>query len=100
MVSIWTTAHIFVTSINWDSGKCDQSKSYKKALNVNLLQMIVVLKIVSEPYPIVHRHEKEEHFEDPVTERRDKFPSIYDEPTIELSVIVPAYDEEKRRKLY
>lgn len=101
MVPIWTTVRIFVTCIYWSFGKCNQGKSDNPALKIikHVFQIIVILKIVSEPYPILHRHEKEEFFEDPVTERRDKFPSIYDEPTIELSVIVPAYDEEKRCKL-
>lgn len=38
----------------------------------------------------------EQTFRDPTTERRLPFPAISDPPTIDLSVVVPAYNEQKR----
>lgn len=57
-----------------------------------------MLRLISVPYPIIRRHDEEKYFTDPVTGQKEPFPTIEDEPTVELSVIVPAYDEEKRRK--
>lgn len=61
-------------------------------------QLVIVLRLISVPYPIIRRHDEEKIFIDPVTGQKEKFPTIEDEPTVDLSVIVPAYDEEKRCK--
>jgi dolichyl-phosphate beta-glucosyltransferase len=47
----------------------------------------------------VIRFDKEKYFSNPKSGQQEKFPTIDDEPTIDLSVIVPAYDEQDRRKL-
>lgn len=42
------------------------------------------------------RHQEEKSFVDPVTGGKQNFPSLDDEPDLDLSVIVPAFDEEIR----
>lgn len=55
------------------------------------------MKISTTPFPQITRHKEEEFFEDPNDSgRKHKFQSINDDPTIDLSVVIPAYDEEKR----
>lgn len=55
------------------------------------------MKISTTPFPIIKRHKEEECFIDPNdSDRQHKFPSLKDAPTIDLSVIIPAYEEEKR----
>lgn len=44
---------------------------------------------------MIKRYREEEYFDDPDGER-EPFPSIDDSPSVELSVIIPAYEEEKR----
>ncbi|XP_070495277.1 dolichyl-phosphate beta-glucosyltransferase [Chironomus tepperi] len=62
-----------------------------------LIILCIVLKISSTPFPIIHRHKEEEYFIDPNdSDKKCSFPSINDDPTVDLSVIIPAYDEEKR----
>ena len=62
-----------------------------------LLITSLVFKLISNPIPIVIRYESEEYFFDPKTKKRVKFPSLMrDEPSVYLSVIVPAFNEETR----
>lgn len=51
----------------------------------------------SSPYAVKHRDNEETYF---LNEhgKRIKFPSLSDDPTLELSIIVPAYNEQFRRK--
>ncbi|XP_058062856.1 dolichyl-phosphate beta-glucosyltransferase [Anopheles bellator] len=56
----------------------------------------IVLKITTTPFPKIVRHKDEMFYSDPVTGEQRSFPSLNDEPTLQLSVIVPAFDEEKR----
>uniref|UniRef100_A0A1B0D386 Dolichyl-phosphate beta-glucosyltransferase n=1 Tax=Phlebotomus papatasi TaxID=29031 RepID=A0A1B0D386_PHLPP len=51
---------------------------------------------MTTPYPRIVRHKEENYFTDPVTQTRQEFPSIEEEPALDLSVIVPAYNEEDR----
>lgn len=53
----------------------------------------------SKQYPIITRSKKEKYFLDPKTGKFEEFPSINDECSLNLSVIVPAYNEEERCKL-
>ena len=63
-------------------------------------QICIVLKLVSEPYATIKQSEDEKYFVDPNQgNARFKFPSILSEPSITLSVVVPSYNEEKRRKI-
>jgi len=50
----------------------------------------------TKPYPNIKRHKDEETFLDPHTIKTVTFPSLEDSPSLELSVIVPAYNEEQR----
>lgn len=53
------------------------------------------MRATTTPYPVIKRFKDEDYFEDQ-TGTKQKFPSIDDEPSVELSVIIPAYEEEKR----
>lgn len=53
------------------------------------------MRATTTPYPVIKRFKDEDYFEDQ-TGTKKKFPSIEDEPSVELSVIIPAYEEEKR----
>lgn len=48
------------------------------------------------PYPDIKRSKKEQHFRDVQNSKDIPFPSLKDPPTVTLSVIVPAYNEEER----
>lgn len=55
-----------------------------------------MLKATAIPYPLIKRHKEEETYINSRTGENEFFPSINDKPTLELSVIIPAFDEEKR----
>ncbi|XP_018319897.1 dolichyl-phosphate beta-glucosyltransferase [Agrilus planipennis] len=61
-----------------------------------LLAVIVLMLAVCKPYPIVYRSRKEKCFINPVNSESILFPSIHDQPSVHLSVIIPAYNEEDR----
>lgn len=52
--------------------------------------------VVTKPYPIVVRHEEEEQFSNPANGELTAFPSLQEPYSINLSVVVPAYNEEER----
>ncbi|KAG8333081.1 dolichyl-phosphate beta-glucosyltransferase [Homalodisca vitripennis] len=58
--------------------------------------MCIVLMKTTTPYPVVERAEEEKSFLNTNEGLRILFPSIEDPFSVLLSVIVPAYDEEKR----
>nr|SVE87579.1 EOG090X0BIY [Daphnia similis] len=60
------------------------------------LVMLLFIYLTSETYAKVIRFKDEQFYLDPKTAEKQRFPSIEDESTIWLSVIVPAYNEEKR----
>ncbi|TDG44308.1 hypothetical protein AWZ03_009281 [Drosophila navojoa] len=62
---------------------------------VALLAILISL-YKSKPYPLITRHKDEKFFLDTDTIKTVEFPSLDDSPTLELSVIVPAYNEEQR----
>lgn len=61
-----------------------------------LVVLCVVIYISSETYPVIRVYESEKFFRDVSGGKQLEFPSIKDSPTISLSVIIPAYNEEKR----
>lgn len=61
-----------------------------------LISLFIVQKSITTPLPIIKRHKQEKTFLDPNILKNFEFPSIEDEPSIDLSVIVPAYNEEQR----
>ncbi|XP_035905299.1 dolichyl-phosphate beta-glucosyltransferase [Anopheles stephensi] len=56
----------------------------------------IVLKVTTTPFPKIVRHRDEEYYKDPASGDSRLFASLEDVPTLKLSVIVPAFDEEKR----
>ncbi|KAG5675288.1 hypothetical protein PVAND_005200 [Polypedilum vanderplanki] len=77
---------------------CDTTRYCSSSLLFVLIfiTLCIILKVSAQPFPIIKRHKQEEYFFDPVSNEKHLFSSIDDEPTLELSVIIPAYDEEKR----
>ncbi|KAK9509691.1 hypothetical protein O3M35_006950 [Rhynocoris fuscipes] len=49
-------------------------------------------------YPVIKRSDKEKHFYDAKTKESIAFPSLSDGWSVNLSVIIPAFDEENRLK--
>lgn len=66
------------------------------AVSSLLIVLAIVIYITTKPYPIVERLEEEDFYNDPKTKNKVKFPSIQDPYSVNLSVIVPAYNEEER----
>lgn len=58
-----------------------------------------MLFIASEAYPNLSRYDSEKFYLDPKKGKKLEFPSIHDPPSVDLSVIVPAYNEEERLPL-
>lgn len=63
------------------------------------LSVCIILLATSKVYPIVHRSKKEKYFFDPNTKKFVDFPKSFAAPVLNLSVIVPAYNEEERLPL-
>uniref|UniRef100_A0A1L8EDD8 Dolichyl-phosphate beta-glucosyltransferase n=1 Tax=Haematobia irritans TaxID=7368 RepID=A0A1L8EDD8_HAEIR len=63
---------------------------------VLLISLVIVQKSITTPLPVIKRHKQEKTYLDPNILKNIEFPSIEDEPTVDLSVIVPAYNEEER----
>lgn len=61
-----------------------------------LLLLIIGIYLTSTAYPYLGRYESEKYYVDPSKNDKFKFPSIHDPPSLDLSVIVPAYCEEQR----
>lgn len=66
---------------------------------VVLILLCVVLYLTSETYPAIVTHESEDFFSDPSNGKKLPFPSISNNPSKSLTVVVPAYNEEKRLPL-
>lgn len=56
---------------------------------------LIIVAMSTKPYPDLGRYDSEKYF---LNEKQEKclFPSINDPASVELSVIVPAYNEEER----
>ncbi|KAK3610130.1 hypothetical protein CHS0354_039911 [Potamilus streckersoni] len=61
-----------------------------------LIVTIALMYIVTEPYPNLGRYESEKYYFNPSKKEKMKFPSIHDPQSMDLSIIVPAYNEEER----
>lgn len=67
------------------------------AVAIVLLIAGILVVYVTTPEPNMKRFDSEKTFVDPQNRgQRLPFPSLYDQPTLALSVIVPSYCEEKR----
>ncbi|KYN38376.1 Dolichyl-phosphate beta-glucosyltransferase [Trachymyrmex septentrionalis] len=56
----------------------------------------IIIYVTSERYPKISRDESEKFFFNCQTKIKEAFPSLYDPWSVQLSVIVPAYNEEQR----
>lgn len=63
-------------------------------LLIVFLVLCVILHLTTKPYPVVLRSEAEKYYR--TMTGKEPFPSLDDKSSINLSVIVPAYEEEKR----
>lgn len=63
---------------------------------IALISICVALYLMSETFPSIASHESEDFFSDPSSGKKLPFPSITDKPSKSLTVVVPAYNEEKR----
>ncbi|KAE8743559.1 hypothetical protein FOCC_FOCC010806 [Frankliniella occidentalis] len=63
-------------------------------LVILFIVLCVVLLYITKPYPEVFRSDAEKYFK--TMDGREPFPSLAEKSSIHLSVVVPAYDEEKR----
>ncbi|XP_068627701.1 dolichyl-phosphate beta-glucosyltransferase [Battus philenor] len=61
-----------------------------------LLTCSLFLYLTTSTYPIVKRYKDEESFFDPKTKDRLNFPSISEPSSLNLTIVVPAYNEEER----
>ena len=61
-------------------------------------QLYVFLRLTSMRHPDLSRAESEKTYRNPATSKEEPFPSITDPPSLYLSLVVPAYKEENRRK--
>ncbi|XP_055917400.1 dolichyl-phosphate beta-glucosyltransferase [Eupeodes corollae] len=61
-----------------------------------VLALVIIQKSITSPFPIIKRHKEEKYFVDPNSIKKVDFPSIDDEPSVDLSVVIPAYEEENR----
>ncbi|XP_075972134.1 dolichyl-phosphate beta-glucosyltransferase wollknaeuel [Anticarsia gemmatalis] len=61
-----------------------------------LLLISITLYVITKPYPIVERFQEETTYKDGKTNSKLRFPNIDEVQTVNLSVIVPAYNEEER----
>lgn len=52
------------------------------------------------PFPVIRRKEEEKYFLDPATIKQFEFPRIEDQPSVDLSVVIPAYNEEERCEFF
>ncbi|XP_017029491.1 dolichyl-phosphate beta-glucosyltransferase [Drosophila kikkawai] len=66
------------------------------AIAVAVLLVVALVLYKTKPYPNIKRHKDEETFLDPRSIKTVAFPSLEESPSLELSVIVPAYNEELR----
>ncbi|XP_052795821.1 dolichyl-phosphate beta-glucosyltransferase-like [Mya arenaria] len=58
--------------------------------------LIIVIYVTSKAYPDLGRYDSEKYFEAPDKKDKCPFPSLHDPPSVDLSVIVPAYFEQER----
>jgi len=52
--------------------------------------------MTAKPYPVLTRHDSEKFYFDPGSKSKRKFPDYNEPASLDLSVIVPAYNEEQR----
>lgn len=66
---------------------------------INIFQLSVILKMTTSPYPIIKRRKEEKYFIDESSNKPCLFPNLDEAASLDLSVVVPAYNEEQRCKI-
>lgn len=66
------------------------------ALLLILVVICIIIRVLSSSRPVIVRHEEEYYFEDPISGTKRRFPSPDDDFELYLSVVIPAYNEQKR----
>ncbi|CAK1578704.1 unnamed protein product [Parnassius mnemosyne] len=61
-----------------------------------LISFSIFIYLTTNTFPVVTRYKEEETFFDPKTKNRSNFPSLNEPYSVNLSVVVPAYNEEER----
>ncbi|XP_073439352.1 dolichyl-phosphate beta-glucosyltransferase isoform X2 [Dendrobates tinctorius] len=74
---------------------CDLLQLLAALAAVLLVLVAIIAHVTARKMPNLHRHESEKFFVASDGEKKP-FPSIHDRPEKELSVVVPAYNEEER----
>ncbi|XP_069615055.1 dolichyl-phosphate beta-glucosyltransferase isoform X2 [Ranitomeya imitator] len=74
---------------------CDLLQLLAVLAAVLLVLVAIIAHVTARKMPNLHRHEAEKFFVASNGEKKP-FPSIYDRPEKDLSVVVPAYNEEER----
>ena len=60
-----------------------------------VLQLVVYIYCTSSE-PNLSHHDSEKYYLDPTVNSKVPFPSLSEEASVDLTVVVPAYNEEKR----
>ncbi|XP_011067413.1 PREDICTED: dolichyl-phosphate beta-glucosyltransferase [Acromyrmex echinatior] len=63
---------------------------------LSIILFFIIIYVISERYPKISRDESEKFFFNCQTKIKEAFPSLHDPWSVQLSVIVPAYNEEQR----
>lgn len=58
-----------------------------------------MILFITNPYPVIQRYSEEKYYNDLRSQEKIEFPSIEEQSSINLSVVVPAYNEEERCKI-
>ena len=65
---------------------------------IGLFQLFVYMYMTTVREPDVYMFESEKTFLNPKTKEKVKFASVFEKSSVNLSVVVPAYNEEQRSK--
>lgn len=63
---------------------------------VGFVGLCIVILVITDPYPIIAHYEEEDYYYNPASDNREPFPNISEDASVNLSVVVPAYNEEDR----
>lgn len=82
--------------------KKNKNQNWKKWLTqylyIILFQLLLYTFKTTSAYPNVGRHDSEKFYFDPKSKSKRLFPEYTEHSTLDLTVVVPAYNEEKRCK--
>ncbi|XP_067949300.1 dolichyl-phosphate beta-glucosyltransferase-like [Watersipora subatra] len=61
-----------------------------------VLAVLIYMYLTTVSRPDLHRYDEEKFYLDPSTKKRIPFCSVFDSPSLDLSIVVPAYNESER----